>query len=44
MARVQAEEEIDRALPPSAAQVDWEISRMGRDQRVEQEMQRLMGG
>jgi phage shock protein A len=44
VARVQAEEEIDRALPPSAAQVDWEISRMGRDQRVEQELQRLMGG
>jgi phage shock protein A len=44
LARARAEQEIESALPPSASQVTWEMSRMSRDQRIDEEMTRLMGG
>jgi phage shock protein A len=44
VARARAEQEVERALPPSASQVTWEMSQVTRDQRLEEEMARLMGG
>jgi phage shock protein A len=43
VARAHAEEEVESMLPTTPAQVDREMSRMTRDQRVEEEMGRLMG-
>jgi len=43
VARAQAEEEVQAALPPRPEQVEYEMSRMSRGQRVDEEMAKLLG-
>jgi phage shock protein A len=43
VARARAEQEVESALPPSPAQVTWEINQTTRNQRVDDELARLMG-
>lgn len=43
VARAHAEEEVETALPATPGQVERELNRMSRDQRVDEEMGRLLG-
>jgi phage shock protein A len=43
VARAYAEKEVEDALPPTAEKVSFEMSRMSRGQRVDEEMAKLMG-
>jgi phage shock protein A len=44
VARARAEQEVESALPPSPAQVAWQINQTTRGQRVDEELARLMSG